>query len=70
MADLAELQTRLETLRATRAGGTAEVSYNGETIKYRSDAELAAAIRDLERQIAGLSRQPVRRILVGTTKGF
>ena len=70
MATVEELQTRLDSLREARANPASDVSYNGENVKYRPDHELKAAIQDLERQIAAMTRKPVRRILVGTTKGF
>jgi len=44
---------RLEALRAIRARGVLEVQQDGiGRVTYRSDAELAAAITDLERQLA------------------
>lgn len=70
MASVLEMTARLEKLRDIRARGISELAYDGETVRYRSDAEIAAAIGDLERQIAATSKQPVRRIVVGTTKGF
>ncbi len=70
MATLEELQARLDTLREAQSGTASEVSYNGESVKFRPDHEMKAAIQDLERQIAAMTKKPVRRILVGTTKGF
>lgn len=70
MADLGTLQHRLEKLRASRASGVTEISYDGESIRYRSDSEMAAAIADIERQIAAQTTKPVRSIRVGTNKGF
>ena len=51
MATVPELEARLEKLRAVRAAGTREVQTDGHTVIYKSDAELAAAIDDLQRQI-------------------
>ncbi len=71
MAALADLQQRLEALRALRAGGEHEVHFGDERVVYRSDAELASAIADLERQIAAASgAQPVRMVNFSTSKGF
>jgi hypothetical protein len=65
-----ELQARLEDLRKVRASGLRSAGYDGHQTEYRSDAELAAAIADLERQIAGYSRQPVRMVYVNASKGI
>jgi len=70
MATVETLTQRLEALREIRAAGERSVTYDGVETVYRSDAELAAAIADLERQIAGSSSQPVRRIRVNTSKGL
>lgn len=70
MADLSELQLRLENLRKIRAGGIQEVSTPDDSIRFKTDQEIAAAIRDIERQIAAANHKPIRRIIVGTTKGF
>ncbi len=70
MATIEELQSRLEKLREARADPVNESSFGDESVKFRPDHELKAAISDLERQIAAMTRKPIRRILVGTTKGF
>lgn len=70
MATIEELQARLEKLRRQRASAASEVSSGDNSVKFRPDHELKAAIQDLERQISEINRKPVRRILVGTTKGF
>lgn len=59
---LDELNTRHSALLAARYSGTRSVSYDGKTVTYGSDAELAAAIADLERRIATLEKTG-RRIL-------
>ena len=53
---LDELKLRHSALLAARYSGTRSVSYDGKTINYGSDAELAAAISDAERRIAKLER--------------
>ena len=71
MATLADLRTRLDRLREVRAGGEHEVTYGDERVVFRSDAELASAIDDLERQIAAASGvSPVRMIRFSTSKGI
>jgi len=53
---LDELKLRHNALLAARYSGTRSVSYDGKTVTYGSDAELAAAIGDIERRIAKLER--------------
>ena len=51
---LDQLKSRHSALLAARYSGTRSVSYDGKTVNYGSDAELAAAIGDIERRIAKL----------------
>ena len=53
---LDELKLRRSALLAARYSGTRSVSYDGKTVNYGTDAELAAAIGDVERRIAKLER--------------
>ncbi|TKZ16015.1 hypothetical protein FAP39_15790 [Shimia litoralis] len=53
---LDELTLRHTALLSARYSGTRSVSYDGKTINYGTDAELAAAIGDVERRIAKLQR--------------
>ena len=53
---LDELKLRLNALLSARYSGTRSVSYDGKTVTYGTDAELAAAIGDIERRIAKLER--------------
>ena len=59
---LDELKLRHSALLAARYSGTRSVSYDGKTVNYGTDAELAAAISDIERRIAKLERG-ARRIM-------
>jgi hypothetical protein len=59
---LNDLKARHSALLAARYSGTRSVSYDGKSINYGSDAELAAAIADIERRIAALERTN-RRVL-------
>jgi hypothetical protein len=54
--NLDDLKARHSALLAARYIGTRSVSYDGKTVNYGSDAELAAAIGDLERRIAKAER--------------
>ena len=53
---LDQLKSRHSALLAARYSGTRSASYDGKTVNYGSDAELAAAIGDIERRIAKLER--------------
>ena len=53
---LDELKLHLSALLTARYSGTRSVSYDGKTVTYGTDAELAAAIGDVERRIAKLER--------------
>ncbi|MCC5967657.1 MAG: hypothetical protein JJU24_16145 [Natronohydrobacter sp.] len=53
---LDELKSRHSALLAARYSGTRSVSYDGKSINYGTDAELAAEISDVERRIAKLER--------------
>ena len=53
---LDQQKSRHSALLAARYSGTRSVSYDGKTVNYGSDAELAAAIGDIERRIAKLER--------------
>lgn len=53
---LDELKLRHSALLAARYSGTRSVSYDGKTVTYGTDGELAAAISDVERRIAKLPR--------------
>jgi hypothetical protein len=53
---LDDLKSHHSALLAARYSGTRSVSYDGKTLTYGTDAELAAAIGDIERRIAKLER--------------
>ena len=57
---LDELKSRHSVLLAARYSGTRSVSYDGKTVNYGTDAELAAAIGDIERRVAKLERSAGR----------
>ena len=59
---LDDLKSRHSALLAARYSGTRSVSYDGKSVTYGSDAELAAAVFDIERRIAALEK-PGRRVL-------
>ena len=60
-ADLPPLQGRLDALKSALANGRSEVSYAGRSSTFRSIAELQAAIKDVEADIAALNGTTIRR---------
>ena len=50
--DIDRMRTLLDALQEARFAGVRAVSYDGRTITYGSDAELANAIANLEDRIA------------------
>ena len=65
---LDELRLRHTALLAARYSGTRSVSYDGKTVNYGTDAELAAAIGDVERRMAKLARGAGRILRPHTVK--
>ena len=71
MATVAELEARLEALKAQRDSAVARVSYDGRSVEYRGTAEINAAIAELERELQLLQgKVPVRQIRIYTSKGL
>jgi hypothetical protein len=71
MTTIAQLEARLEALRAQRDSAVARVSYDGRSVEYRCTAEIARAIADLERELqAAQGTSPVRQIRIYTSKGL
>jgi hypothetical protein len=71
VATVAELEARLEALKAQRDSAVARVSYDGRSVEYQGTAEIARAIADLERELqAAQGTTPVRQIRVYTSKGL
>ncbi len=71
MASVAELEARLEALRAQRDSAVARVSYDGRSVEYRGTAEIARAIAELERELQALQGStPVRQIRIYTSRGL
>ena len=61
---------QLDALKRALATGERRVSFGDKTIEYRTVAELRAAIRTVEAEIARGSGTPKRQIRVTTGKGF
>ena len=62
--------TQLDALQRALATGERRVSFGDKTVEYRSVAELQAAIRSVEAEIARGQNTPKRQIRVTTAKGF
>ncbi|MGR3418410.1 phage head-tail joining protein [Paracoccus sp. (in: a-proteobacteria)] len=59
--DIDRMRALLSALQEARFSGLRSVSYDGKTLTYGSDAELASAIADLEARIARASGTARRR---------
>ncbi len=64
--DLERMRALLAALQEARYAGVRSVSYDGKTITYGSDAELANAIADLETRIDSATTGIPRRRRWGT----
>ena len=68
MPTIAELEARLEALKAQRDSAVARVSYDGRSVEYRGTAEIARAIAELERELQALAGQRRRCGRSGSTR--
>ncbi|MDI3469848.1 MAG: Phage head, head-tail joining protein W [Pseudolabrys sp.] len=68
---LEEMTAQRDALLAARFRGVRTVEIDGRRVTYGSDAEMAAAITDLERRIAAAQEGGrKRRILTSASKGL
>ena len=68
---LEEMTAQRDALLAARFRGVRTVEIDGRRVTYATDAEMAAAITDLERRIAGAQEGGLRRrILTSASKGL
>ena len=70
MPDLTELQAQLDGLRAVRSKGINRARMGSEEVTYRTDAELLAAISDLESRIGTAQGTTIRSVRFTTSKGL
>jgi hypothetical protein len=69
--NLDTLRSQHDALLAARYRGLRTVEIEGRRVTYASDAEMAAAITDLERRIAAAQQGGRRRrILTSASKGL
>jgi len=68
---VAELDALRDALIRARASNTREVELgDGRRVKYSSDAEMAAALADLDRRIAAAAQSRPGSIRFRTSKGL
>jgi hypothetical protein len=65
-----ELESLRDALIRARARGTRSVEYDGKKVDYTSDAEMAAAINDLEARIRRASTPRGGSVSFATSKGM
>jgi hypothetical protein len=68
--DVTELEQMRDDLVRARARGVRVLQLNGERVEYKTDAEMSAAIGDLNRQIAAAKQRPLPAArFVGFSRG-
>jgi hypothetical protein len=69
MANLAQLTTWRDVLMAARYRGIRTVEIEGRRVTYATDAEMAAALADLERKITATGPARVSVVQIASSKG-
>jgi hypothetical protein len=69
MADVADLEAMREALLKARFAGVRTVECEGRRINYATDAEMAAALADLDRRIGAVSAPRVSQVRISSSKG-
>jgi hypothetical protein len=69
MIGLAQLEAMRDKLLKARFAGVRTVEYDGRCVTYASDAEMAAALADLEKRIAAASAPRVAQVRISSSKG-
>ena len=68
---LDQLHKARDALASARFDGVREYrDSNGESVEYKSDAEMARALAALDSEIAAATRRPASTILFRTSKGI
>jgi hypothetical protein len=68
ISDLAQLTAWRDALMEARYKGVRTVEYDGKRVTYATDAEMAAALADLERRIAAATAH-VSVVRIASSKG-
>lgn len=69
MAGLPDLEAMREALLKARYAGVRTVEVEGRHVTYASDAEMAAALADLDRRIATASAPRINQVRISSSKG-
>lgn len=65
-----DLEAMRDDLLRARAMGVRTAQINGERVEYKTDAEMASAIADLEARIRRASAAQTGTVRFKTSKGF
>lgn len=68
MPNIIELTAWRDALLQARYAGVRQLEYDGKRVMYGSDAEMAAAIADLEHRITGQTGR-VTQVQINSSKG-
>ncbi len=69
MASNADLTAWREALLKARYAGIRIVEYDGRRVTYGTDAEMAAALADIERRITAGNATRVTQVRINSSKG-
>jgi hypothetical protein len=69
MANVPELEAMREALLKARFAGVRTVEYDGRRVTYATDAEMAAALADLDGRIATKRTRCISQVRIQSTKG-
>lgn len=69
MADVAQLSAWRDALMTARYRGVRTVEYDGKRVTYARDGEMAAALADLNRQIARATER-ISVVRIQSSKGL
>lgn len=70
MTALADLQSLRDKLLTARASGISLLHNGDQRVAYKTDAEMAAAIADLDRRISAMQADRVSTVLFSSSKGL
>lgn len=68
--DTEELSQMRDALIRARAKGVRTLQINGERVEYKTDAEMSAAINDLDARIRRASGGRLAAVRFNSSKGF
>jgi hypothetical protein len=69
MADIIDLESMREALLNAHLDGLRTVEQEGRRITYATDAEIAAALADLDRRIGAAYAPRVNQVRISSSKG-